>query len=145
MLMVSYQGNAQAAAAVEHNEVQVLFDFMNTAGAAVKAGRLRALAVTSGKRTTTDFTELPPISETIPGFELVGWQGIMVPKATPREIVMRLNDAFSKVLAEDQVRTLIGAANLEVAGGTPEAFGAQVSRDLEFYGRVAKQAGIVPQ
>lgn len=145
MLLVSYVGNAQAAGAVEHGEVQVLFDFVNTAGGAVKAGRLRALAVTSAARTTSDFTELAPIGATIPGFELVGWQGIMVPAATPRDIVERLHAAFSKVLGEAQVRDLIRANNLEVAGGSPEAFGARIKRDYEFYGRIARDAGIEPQ
>lgn len=145
MLLVSYVGNAQAAQAVEHGEVQVLFDFMNTAGATVKAGRLRALAVTSKERTTTDFTDLPPIGSSIPGFELVGWQGIMVPASTPGDTVLRLNAAFTKVLEDEQVRALIRVNNLEVAGGTPEAFGERIKRDFEFYGRVAREAGIEPQ
>ncbi|PWT91261.1 MAG: hypothetical protein C5B56_04115 [Proteobacteria bacterium] len=145
MLLVAYPGNAQALAALERGEIKVLFDFMNTAGAPVKEGRVRALAVTSTERTGGDFRDLPSISDTIPGFELVGWQGIMAPKDTPGDVVMRLNGAFNQVLAEDEVRAAFQNSNLEIAGGTPEAFGARIARDFAFYGRVAKEAKIEPQ
>src|SRR5262245_21314115 len=101
MLMVAYPGNAQALAALERNEINLAFDFTSSSGAWVKDGKLKALAITSKNRNTGDFKDVPPIGETIPGFELVGWQGIMVPKDTPRDIVMNLNAALNKVLAED--------------------------------------------
>lgn len=145
MLLVAYPGNAQAGAALERGEINVLFDFMNTAGAPVKEGRLRALAVTSKERTGGEFKDLPAISDTIPGFDLIGWQGIMVPKDTRREVVLRLNQAFNQVLAEDEVRAAFAANNIEIVGGTPEAFGARIARDFAFYGQVAKAARIEPQ
>ena len=99
MLMVAYPGNAQALAALDRNEIDLAFDFTSSSGARVKEGKLRALAITSKTRNTGDFKDIPPIGETVPGFELVGWQGIMVPKDTPRDIVMNLNAALNKVLA----------------------------------------------
>jgi tripartite-type tricarboxylate transporter receptor subunit TctC len=145
MLLVAYPGNAQALAALERNEIATAFDFTSSSAGAVKEGRLRAIAITSKGRASGDLKDIPPIGETIPGFELVGWQGIMVPRETPRDIVMKLNEAFNKVLAEDEVKEFLRKGNLELVGGTPEAFGDKIKRDYEFYGRVAKQAKIEPQ
>jgi tripartite-type tricarboxylate transporter receptor subunit TctC len=145
MLMVAYPGNAQAMAALVRNEIDVAFDFTSSSGAAVKEGRLRPLAITSKNRNTGDFKDVAPIGETIPGFELVGWQGIMVPRDTPRDIVLNLNAAMNKVLAEDDVIAFTRNGNLEMTGGTPEAFAAQIKHDYEFYGRIAKEAKIEPQ
>lgn len=145
MLMVAYPGNAQALAALERNEINLAFDFTSSSGAMVKDGRLKALAITSKNRNTGDFKNVPPIGETIPGFELVGWQGIMVPKDTPRDIVMNLNAALNKVLAEDEMQAFVRNGNLELAGGAPEAFAEQISRDTEMYARIAKEAKIEPQ
>ena len=89
--------------------------------------------------------DVPPIGETIPGFELVGWQGIMVPKDTPRDIVMNLNAALNKVLQEDELIAFTRSGNLELAGGTPEAFGEKLKRDYEMYGRITREAKIEPQ
>jgi tripartite-type tricarboxylate transporter receptor subunit TctC len=143
--MVAYPGNAQAMAALVRNEIDVAFDFTSSSGAAVKEGRLRPLAITSKNRNTGDFKDVAPIGETIPGFELVGWQGIMVPRDTPRDIVLNLNAAMNKVLAEDDVIAFTRNGNLEMTGGTPEAFAAQIKHDYEFYGRIAKEAKIEPQ
>jgi tripartite-type tricarboxylate transporter receptor subunit TctC len=145
MLMVAYPGNAQASAALSRGEIKILFDFMNTAGGAVKDGRLRALAITSKERSSGEFKDLPPIGDTVPGFDLIGWQGIMAPKDTPRDLIARLNEALNKVLADEEVKQLYRVNGIEMAGGTPEAFGDRVKRDYEFYGRVAKEAKIVPQ
>lgn len=145
MLMVAYPGNAQALAALDRNEIQLAFDFTSSSGAWVKEGKLRALAITSKNRNTGDFKDVPPISETIPGFELVGWQGIMVPKDTPRDIVVNLNAALNKVLQEEEVATFIRQGNLELAGGSPEVFADRLKRDYEMYGRITKEAKIEPQ
>ncbi len=145
MMMVAYQGGAQGLAALERNEIQTAFDFTSSSAAAVKEGRLRALALTSKERASGDFKDVPPLADTIPGFEIIGWQGITVPKDTPRDIVMKLNEAFNKVLAEDEVKEFMRKGNLELVGGTPEAFGARIKRDYEFYGKVAKDNKIEPQ
>ena len=102
-------------------------------------------AVTSKFTEEGDFKNIPPIETMIPGFDLIGWQGFMAPKNTPRDTVMRLNAAFNEVLKDNDVRRFYASNNLLTAGGTPEDFGARIQRDLAFYGRVAKDAGIVPQ
>jgi len=145
MLMVAYPGNAQALAALERGEIATAFDFTSSSAGAVKEGRLRAIGITSKDRASGDLKEIPPIAETIPGYDLVGWQGIMAPRDTPRETILRLNDAFNRVLAEDEVKDFIRKGNLELVGGTPEAFGDKLKHDFEFYGRVARDAKIEPQ
>ncbi|MGZ3410406.1 MAG: Bug family tripartite tricarboxylate transporter substrate binding protein [Xanthobacteraceae bacterium] len=145
MLMVSYQGGAQGLAALERNEIQTAFDFTSSSAGAVREGRLRAVALTSKEPASGDFKGVPPLADTIPGFEIIGWQGITVARETPRDIIMKLNEAFNKVLAEDEVKEFMRKGNLELAGGTPEAFGARIKRDYEFYGKVAQDNKIEPQ
>jgi len=145
MLMVSYQGGAQGLAALERNEIQTAFDFTSSSAGAVREGRLRAVAITSTEPASGDFKGVPPLADTIPGFEIIGWQGITVARDTPRDIIVKLNEAFNKVLADGEVKEFMRKGNLESVGGTPEAFGARIKRDYEFYGKVAKDNHIEPQ
>jgi tripartite-type tricarboxylate transporter receptor subunit TctC len=145
MLMVAYPGNAQALAALERGEIATAFDFTSSSAGAVREGRLRAIAISSKERNTGEFKDVPPLADTVPGFDIAGWQGIMVPRETPRDVVMKLNEAFNKVLAEDEVKEFVRKGNLELVGGTPEAFDAKIKHDFAFYGRVTKEAKIEPQ
>jgi tripartite-type tricarboxylate transporter receptor subunit TctC len=143
--MVAYPGNAQAVAAVERGEIDILFDFMNTAGAAAREGRVRALAVTSLERVPGEFKDLPPMSDFVPGFELIGWQGMFAPRGMPDDIVAKYNKAFNEILAEDDVKTIFANGSLQVAGGDPGVLAKRVDKDFAFFGRIAKQAKIQPQ
>jgi tripartite-type tricarboxylate transporter receptor subunit TctC len=145
MLFVAYQGGAQGLAALERGEIQAAFDFTSSSAGAVREGRLRAVALTSKEPASGDFKGVPPLADTIPGFEIIGWQGIGVTKGTPHDIVMKLNEAFNKVLAEDEVKEFMRKGNLALVGGTPETFGARIQRDYAFYGKVAKDNKIEPQ
>ena len=145
MLMVNYQGNAPASAALSRGEIDTMFDFVNVAGSAVREGRLRALAITSAPAPGSYFKDLPMTSSIIPGFDLVGWQGIMGPKDMPSDVVATLNAAFNKVLEDAEVRKMFEGAGLKIEGGTADYFAARVKRDFEFYGKVARDAGIEPQ
>jgi len=145
MMMVAYQGGAQGLAALERNEIQTAFDFTSSSAGPVREGRLRAVALTSTEPGTGDFKGVPSLSDVIPGFEIIGWQGITVAKGTPRDIVMKLNEAFNKVLAEEEVKEFMRKGNLNLVGGTPEAFAARIKRDYAFYGRVARDNKIEPQ
>jgi tripartite-type tricarboxylate transporter receptor subunit TctC len=145
MLFVAYQGGAQGLAALERNEIQTAFDFTSSSAAAVREGRLRAVALTTLEPASGDFAGVPPLANTIPGFEIVGWQGIAVTKDTPRDVVMRLNEAYKKVLAEDEVKEFMRKGNLKLEGGTPEKFGDKIKRDYAFYGKVARDHKIEPQ
>ena len=145
MIMVQYKGNAPALNAVMGGEVNLLFDLVNTSQGQVKAGRVRAIATTSAKRTSGPLGGLPTVSETIPDFELVTWHGVMVPAATPKDIVEKLNREIQWVLEQPDIRKRFADGGLEITGGTPEAFEAILRRDYEKYGKILTAAGVRPE
>jgi tripartite-type tricarboxylate transporter receptor subunit TctC len=145
MVMVPYKGNAPALNALMSGEINLLFDSANTAAPQVKSGRIRAVASLNFKRGGAQFPDLPTVSETIPGFEFLAWHGVLAPKATPRDIVQRLNREFAAVLALPEVRTRLTDTGFEIVASSPESFEGRIGRDLELYGKVAKDAGIKPQ
>ncbi|MBI3042110.1 MAG: tripartite tricarboxylate transporter substrate binding protein [Betaproteobacteria bacterium] len=106
----------------------------------VKAGRLRGLAVTSPKRSPS-FPELPAIAETVPGYEVINWFGILAPAGTPRAIVARLNKEFNAGLASPELRKQLSARGADVAGGTPEDFARVIRADFAKWARVVKASG----
>jgi tripartite-type tricarboxylate transporter receptor subunit TctC len=145
MIMVQYKGNAPALNAVMGGEVNLLFDLVNTAQGQVKAGRVRAIASTNAKRGIGPFGDLPAIAETIPDFELVTWHGVMVPAATPGDIVQKLNREIQWVLEQPDIRKRFSDGGLEIAGGTPETFEAMLRRESAKYGKILAGAGIRPE
>ena len=145
MIMVQYKGNAPALNAVMGGEVNLLFDLLNTAQGQIKAGRVRAIASTSAKRAAGPMGGLPAISETIPDFELVTWHGVMVPAATPKDIVQKLNREIQWVLEQPDIRRRFADGGLDITGGSPEAFETILKRDYAKYGRILTTAGIKPE
>jgi tripartite-type tricarboxylate transporter receptor subunit TctC len=89
--------------------------------------------------------ELPAISETIPDFELVTWHGVMVPAATPRDVVEKLNREIQWALEQHDIRQRFADGGLDITGGTPEAFEAILRRDYARYGKILAAAGIRPE
>src|SRR5258707_7445905 len=104
VIMVQCKGRAPALTGVIAGEVNLLFDVVNIAQGPVKAGRVRAIASTNPKRGIGPFGELPVLAESIPGFDLVTWHGVMVPAATPSDIVTRLNRELQAGLEQADVR-----------------------------------------
>lgn len=145
MLMVMYKGNAPALNALMGGEINLLFDVVNIAVGHVKGGRVRAIASTTPRRGIGPLGDLPVMAETIPGFELVTWHGVMVPPATPRELVLRLNRELGAVLEQSEVRQRLTTSGLQITGGPPEAFEAILRRDYEKYGSVLRAAGVKPE
>jgi tripartite-type tricarboxylate transporter receptor subunit TctC len=145
VIMVQYKGNAPALNALIGGEVNLLFDLVNIAQGQVKSGRVRAIASTNARRGIGPFGELPVVSETIPEFELVTWHGVMVPAATPRDIVQKLNREIQWVLDQPDIRRRFSDGGLDIAGGAPEAFEAILKRDYAKYGKILAGAGIRPE
>ncbi len=145
LLMVPYKGNAPALNALIAGEIHLLFDLPNTALGQVKAGRAKAIATTAPKRGAAPFGDLPVLVDTIPDFDIAIWQGLSVPRATPRAIVQRLNTELNAVLADPEVRQRFTNFGLEVIGGSPEAFEQQLRREYAKYGRILTAAGVKPQ
>ncbi|MGH8617342.1 MAG: tripartite tricarboxylate transporter substrate binding protein [Burkholderiales bacterium] len=103
----------------------------------VRAGKVRGLAVTGPKRAAA-FPDVPTIAETVPGYEVVNWFGVLAPAGTPRPIVMRLNAELNRALANPDLKERLLAQTAEAAGGTPEAFAAIIKADYAKWGKVVK-------
>ena len=144
MLLVSYRGTAPAVTDLLGGQVQVMF--LSPVGSIeyIKAGTLRALAVTTAKRSEA-LPEIPTVDEFVPGYETSQWYGVGVPKNTPIEIVDKLNKEVNAALADPKMR-----ARLADLGGTPlpgssADFGKLIADETEKWGKVIKSAGIKPQ
>jgi tripartite-type tricarboxylate transporter receptor subunit TctC len=106
----------------------------------VRSGRLRALAVTTARRTALA-PDLPAVAETIPGYEVIGWYGLLAPAKTPREIVERLHRETQAVLAQPDVVERLAALGTEPRPSTPESFAAFIRAEIEKWGRAVKESG----
>lgn len=106
----------------------------------VKAGKLRGLAVTGAKRSGA-MPELPTIGETVPGYEVTNWFGIIAPRGTPRMVIVRINADLNKALKASGLKDLLRAQGADAAGGTPEEFAAMIRKDFAKWGRVVKDSG----
>ena len=140
---VPYRGSSQAMNDVLGGVVPVSFVGVPNALANVKAGRLRALAVSTSKR-YEEMPDVPTMQEAgVPGYDASIWLGLLAPPTTPREIVDKLNAAITKVLAEPAARSLMTKAGVDVATSTPEEFGALLKTEYECWGKVLKETGAV--
>lgn len=142
---VQYKGNAPALTDLMGGQVNILFDLYNTSLPQIRAGKVRGVATTAPQRGVQPLPDLPAIAETLPGFVLVGWHGVMLPPGVPRSIVERLNRAFAEALADPSVAQRIAEGYSEVAHTSPEAFGDVLKEDFAKYARIVLEAGIKPQ
>ena len=143
MVHVPYKGGAPAMFALIADQVQLVFSSAPTAIPQVKAGKIRALAVTTLKR-SAHLPDLPTISEAgLPGYEADNWYGVAVPARTPRAIIDRLNTEVVRALNMPDVKQLLFNQGLEVSTGTPEAFGTYMKSEDIKWAKVIKDAGIV--
>lgn len=138
---VPYKGGVPALNAVIGGEVQLTAISMVPTVPHVRAGRLRALGVTTGKRIMS-LPEVPAISETVPGYEANHWYGMWGPKGLSKDVVMRWNKETAKVLQTEEMKSRLAGEGLEPAGGPPEQFLSTVKRDVEKWKRVVKEMKI---
>jgi tripartite-type tricarboxylate transporter receptor subunit TctC len=110
----------------------------------LKSGKVRALAVTSAARTPLA-PGLPPVAETVPGYDLTGWYGLLAPRGTPAEIVTKINATVVAALGKREVEERLLAVGAEAAPSTPAAFGAFLQKETARWERVLREAGIRPQ
>jgi tripartite-type tricarboxylate transporter receptor subunit TctC len=144
LVHVPYKGGGPALNALIAGEVQVSATSMVPTIPHAKAGRVRILAITPPKRSPA-LADVPTVSETIPGYEVIHWYGMWAPKGTPRDIVMRWNREVAKVLQTDEMKNRTRGEGLELAGGPPEEFGTLVKTSIEKWRRVIKEAKIRPE
>jgi tripartite-type tricarboxylate transporter receptor subunit TctC len=122
-------------------EVQSSFSSIVPSIPHINAGRLRPIAVTPPKRVSA-LPDVPTVSETVPGFEVVHWYGLFGPKNIPRDIVSRLNKEFATVLSTPAMKKWFAGEGMEPKGGPPEEFRNRIKADVEKWKRVVKEANI---
>jgi tripartite-type tricarboxylate transporter receptor subunit TctC len=108
--------------------------------AQVRSGKLRPLGVTGPKRSPA-FPEVPAIAETVPGYEVVNWFGVIAPAGTSKAIVQRVNAELNKSLQSQELVKLLAAQTAEAVGGTPESFGKVIRADYAKWAKVVKESG----
>lgn len=137
---VPFKGGAAAITDVIAGRVPLMIEIMGNAIAHVRAGKLRALAVTTAHRFPT-VPDIPTVSETLPGFHVTAWDAIFAPAGTPRRVVEALNAAVRKTLEDPHVREQLLARGAEPVLSTPEELARYVASELERWGRAVKQSG----
>jgi len=145
MLHVPYKGSTAAHPDLIGGRISVMFDTVAAVAPQVRGGTVRALAVTTTKRSSV-FPDLPTMSEAgLKGYETSTWGGLLAPAGTPKDVIAKLNAEVDKALASPDVREKLATAGIEPGGGTPAAFGAFIQSEMARWARVAKDAGIQPE
>jgi tripartite-type tricarboxylate transporter receptor subunit TctC len=144
LLHVPYKGTGQALTDLLAGHVDLMFAPAQTVMPHVQSGKLKALGVTGAKRSQA-LLELPTVAESgLPGYEAVGWFGLLAPAATPKAAVAKLSADANRVLAMRDVREKMLALGAEPAGNTPEEFARFIRGDQAKWSRLMKEAGITP-
>jgi tripartite-type tricarboxylate transporter receptor subunit TctC len=137
---IPYKGSGPAMMDLVAGQYHYNFAGMQGAQTLVRSGKLRALAITAPRRLAA-LPDLPAVAEVLPGFEVVGWYGVIGPANLPSPIVARLHEEFTKVLSQPEVRERIVADGSEPIGSTPEEFRQFMLADLAKWAKLVKQSG----
>ncbi len=139
---VPYKGGGPAAIALLSGEISMIFGEPATVVQQIKAGKVRAVAVTSAKRALA-LPDLPTVAESgVPGYEVTSWNGILAPAGTPPDIVRRYNAELNKIIAAPDMKQRMIDNGFEPVGGSPEKFGDKIRAEIAKWAPVAKSAGV---
>jgi tripartite-type tricarboxylate transporter receptor subunit TctC len=139
---IPYKGGGPAVVELIAGQTQIYFGNMPTVIGHARAGKLRALAVTSSKRSAAE-PNIPTVAESgVPGFDVTAWYGVSVPAKTPRAIIDKLHDEFVRALKSPDLRDRLVAQGADPAGTTPEQYTAFVQNEITKWAKVIKAAGI---
>jgi tripartite-type tricarboxylate transporter receptor subunit TctC len=145
MVNIPYKGGSPGMTALLGGQVQLYFAAISTAIPHVRSGRLRALAVSTAKRSVAA-PQYPTIQEAgVPGYEHASWVGMLAPDQTPRAVITQLNKEAVKVLQLAEVKKLLLRSGVETLGSSPKEFGNLIKAEFEKWARVVKAAGISRQ
>jgi len=144
MVHVPYRGAAPALTDLIGGQVQVLFSAVTSSIETIKAGKVRALAVTTAMRSEA-LPDLPTVAEFVPGYEASNWWGIGAPKSTPAEIVDKLNRDINAALADPRMKARLADLGGTMLAGSPADFGRLIADETEKWAKVVKFAGIKPE
>jgi tripartite-type tricarboxylate transporter receptor subunit TctC len=140
--VVAYKGSAPAMTDLLGGHVDLMIDVTNTAMPQIKGGRVKPIAMLNTARGRQPFPDLPVLGEAVPGFEMLTWQGIVMPAGTPKEIVQRVNREVNAILQTPEMKQKYQEAGREAVSTSPEQFGELMQRDFVKYGRIIKAANI---
>ena len=139
---IPYKGSAPAVTDLIGGQVQAMFDNVPNVIQHIKAGRLRALGITSAKRSTA-MPDLPTIDEAgVPGYQVSVWFGVVAPAATPKDVVAKLNTEINRILALQEVKDRFSQGGIDIVGGTAEMFDKHVREQVTTWGKVVKEGNI---
>jgi len=142
MVHVPYKGSGQAVIDLLGGQVQTMFSGMSSVMQHIKAGKLRALAVTGAQRSPA-VPDVPTIAESgFPGFEATAWYGVLAPAGTPKPVVTRLHGELVRALALPDVKERLNGVGFELVGGTPEEFAALIKSEITKWTKVVRAAKI---
>lgn len=142
---IPYKGGAPASIDLIGGQVDMMFEQMYAAAPSIRAGKLRALAITSKTRSPL-FPDVPTMIEAgVPGFEVQNWQGLVGPANLPPAIVQLLNETCNKALQDPAIRQQMLSQGNEIGGGTPQQFAALIHAEAERWGKVVRTAHIKPE
>ena len=146
MTHVPYKGSAPALTDVIGGQVNLMFDAGVSALPQVRAGKLRALAVTSAKRSSSA-PDLPTVAEAgnLPGYEATIWFGLVAPAGTPREVVMRLSQEVARVTRQTALRERFAAQGVELSASLPDEFAEFIKSEIPKWGKVLRDANVAPE
>jgi tripartite-type tricarboxylate transporter receptor subunit TctC len=145
MLHVPYKGTGQAVVDLVAGQIDLLFAPAQAVLPHVKAGKLKALATTGAKRPET-IPDLPTVAESgLPGYEAVGWFGLLAPAATPKSTVEKLSADANRVLADQEIRTRMQSVGADPSGNSPEEFARFIRDDQAKWAKLMREAGIKPE
>ena len=137
---IPYNGGNPAQMALQSGQVDFNFDNLATAAPGIKSGKLKAIAVTTLTRSNA-LPDVPTVADTLSGFAIDTWWGLVAPAGTPREVIAKLNQAFVAALQSPETKTRFATLLAEPVGTTPEEFGAFMKAELGKYQRVVNSLG----
>jgi tripartite-type tricarboxylate transporter receptor subunit TctC len=141
MVHIPYKGGAPALQALLAGDTQLMFDNLANSTPQLKAGRLKALAVTTARRSALA-PELPTLAEMgLPGFDIYTWWGFMAPAGTPNEIIAKWNAEVTRILATPEMKAVFAQQGAEPAPTTPEQFAALIRSEIPKYAKIVKDSG----
>jgi tripartite-type tricarboxylate transporter receptor subunit TctC len=141
MIHVPYKGAAPAAQALAAGEVQLFVGNLSELHAFIEAGKIRVLAVATPTRAEA-LPNVPTVAETLPGFQVAGWQGLLAPAQTPKDIAARLEKEAIAAARDSAASARFRNMSINTVGSTSEEFAAAIKRDHAFYQQAARAAGL---
>lgn len=138
---VPYRGSAPATVDLLAGTIQLMFDNSPTTLPHVRSGKAHGLGVAAAKRVPS-MDDIPSISETVQGFESEAWFGLVAPAGTPPAVIEKVNTVVNAILADPEMKARFAKSGVELRGGTPQAFGAFVDREVQRWGEIIRAANV---